>query len=707
MTKSRKTASAVLLVINLVVMSAVSAGPAIAHDDEDDHEEGSCVLEISKTVDSVTAEPGQILTYTINFKNTGTADCTGGGVKVVDTVSEHLDFQSAENSGNVDPGYWDVPLYDANTRTLNWNAHELIPGEEGFVKWTAEIKIPENCGDFSIPNTAKITARELDNFQTWVESNTVTTEVNFPCDEPEHDTTIGQINICKIIVDANGNIVDGSAVAGAKFGISWMDTTSEEGGVAALPVPGNTEFSAVLALNADLVNDNGDVNDAQCVTIDGLELGHYFYSAETITPAANEIWSAPKYSDGYSGSIDELSDLLLYFPQLFDNINGNAEERNLDADGDIVLSADRPERTLVIMNQYSAAVNHPASNVPTECPLVGASGRTIVDFQQSGNYSVMLSHGTAQQAEQGPFVVSLADGLYDVTQVSFDNHSGHGGQGQPQESYYLELRDSLDVALAQTTAISDLPEEDDWRTEIVDYSLNVSGGAATLMIFHAAYPSDNPNSIYPVCAAFDEVIPSPTKGTFTVIKQIINDNGGTAEVADYILSVIDSGQNSFVILSGEANEFSPATYTIGESGPSGYVATFSGDCDNEGQITIVAGESLTCTITNNDIPADRGGTEEGGTEEEPPVTHQTPPPDGGGGGSVVYNFGGTTGSALQSPGSGQVDGGLVLGPELPAFLPEVGGVQTLPRTGSSPELLFMILAIGFIALSISRKKQIA
>src|SRR5439155_19690388 len=45
------------------------------------------------------------------------------------------------------------------------------------------------------------------------------------------------------------------------------------------------------------------------------------------------------------------------------------------------------------------------------------------------------------------------------------------------------------------------------------------------------------------------------------------------------------------------------TYAITESGgPSGYTASFSGDCDANGNITLKSGVSYSCTITNNDIP---------------------------------------------------------------------------------------------------------
>src|SRR6185295_15114942 len=41
----------------------------------------------------------------------------------------------------------------------------------------------------------------------------------------------------------------------------------------------------------------------------------------------------------------------------------------------------------------------------------------------------------------------------------------------------------------------------------------------------------------------------------------------------------------------------PGAYSVGETGPSGYAATFSADCSG----SIAIGETKTCTVTNNDI----------------------------------------------------------------------------------------------------------
>ena len=51
---------------------------------------GICELEITKSVDKTTASVGDILTYTLNFKNIGDANCTGSGVEIKDVIYQNL-----------------------------------------------------------------------------------------------------------------------------------------------------------------------------------------------------------------------------------------------------------------------------------------------------------------------------------------------------------------------------------------------------------------------------------------------------------------------------------------------------------------------------------------------------------------------------------------------------------------------------------------
>ena len=83
----------------------------------------------------------------------------------------------------------------------------------------------------------------------------------------------------------------------------------------------------------------------------------------------------------------------------------------------------------------------------------------------------------------------------------------------------------------------------------------------------------------------------------TVTKIVTNDDGGTLEVSDFPLFV-DGGS----VTSGEQNDFDAGKHTVSETGDAGYTATFGGDCDEDGSVTLALGEKKACTITNDDKP---------------------------------------------------------------------------------------------------------
>jgi hypothetical protein len=90
------------------------------------------------------------------------------------------------------------------------------------------------------------------------------------------------------------------------------------------------------------------------------------------------------------------------------------------------------------------------------------------------------------------------------------------------------------------------------------------------------------------CAQFKPVI--------TVNKEVVNDDGGTLEADDFTLRV-----GNTEVTRGQATAFNPGTYTVNELETAGYFATYSGDCDSSGTLTMAAGGSYTCTVTNNDL----------------------------------------------------------------------------------------------------------
>ncbi len=102
--------------------------------------------------------------------------------------------------------------------------------------------------------------------------------------------------------------------------------------------------------------------------------------------------------------------------------------------------------------------------------------------------------------------------------------------------------------------------------------------------------------------------------TLTLIKQVTNNNGGTKMVADFPLFI-----NGNAVTSGNPVTLSGGLYTASETSDPGYQPSdWTGHCATNGTITLLPGESKTCTVTNDDISAqitvnvtvtnDNGGT---------------------------------------------------------------------------------------------------
>src|SRR3989344_3302964 len=87
-------------------------------------------------------------------------------------------------------------------------------------------------------------------------------------------------------------------------------------------------------------------------------------------------------------------------------------------------------------------------------------------------------------------------------------------------------------------------------------------------------------------------------GSLTVIKAVINDDLGTKGVGDFPLFL-----DGVSVSSGVATTTSEGTHVVSETNSAGYTATFSGDCDSNGNVTVSSTTPKTCTITNDDHPA--------------------------------------------------------------------------------------------------------
>ncbi|MCK5059854.1 MAG: DUF5011 domain-containing protein [Candidatus Pacebacteria bacterium] len=204
-------------------------------------------------------------------------------------------------------------------------------------------------GDTVNPNAAgsyTITYNVVDSESLAADEVTRTVTVE-PAENP------GIINICKLIVDENNVVIKLSeSLPTGIFSIllatstDVLNTTIETASWDASTFTPNRIFTS-------------SSEDAECRTVSNLPLGSYYYGEETIAGAQ---WATTtKYNDGDTSTVNNVFDFFLYDDALFTATTTDDAGRETNADGNIVLSADRYERTLVILNKFSS------ETVPTQC----------------------------------------------------------------------------------------------------------------------------------------------------------------------------------------------------------------------------------------------------------------------------------------------------------------------------------------------------
>jgi len=89
--------------------------------------------------------------------------------------------------------------------------------------------------------------------------------------------------------------------------------------------------------------------------------------------------------------------------------------------------------------------------------------------------------------------------------------------------------------------------------------------------------------------------PKPTKGVLVVKKVVVNDDGGTKTAGDFAFT-LNGEQHSFDASGFNSLTLEPGDYAVTEVAGAGYASSI-----DDGSATIVAGETTTVTITNDDL----------------------------------------------------------------------------------------------------------
>jgi hypothetical protein len=161
----------------------------------------------------------------------------------------------------------------------------------------------------------------------------------------------------------------------------------------------------------------------------------------------------------------------------------------------------------------------PTQPTPPECPLVPAVNRTIVDF----NGLKLRTDKDLASAQTSLQSVNLQPGTYDITLVGWDGYNGRENVSQPKERYQVSLF-SGSTEVAKSGSTDDLKDtvREAINTKKVNTGLVVGQTVTAIRAVHPDFPdSTSPNSLYPICAAFDYTPPTSVERFATVVAEKI------------------------------------------------------------------------------------------------------------------------------------------------------------------------------------------
>ena len=209
------------------------------------------------------------------------------------------------------------------------------------------------------------------------------------------------------------------------------------------------------------------------------------------------------------------------------------------------------------------------------CPFSAQANRTIVSF---GDMRLLSTQEARSQTS--PVNVSLSAGTYTVRQASFDGYVGRSqtdSATQVHEQWKAVIKNGSSV-IAQSGYIQDVTDGVEKATVqgVANQDLVLNQAATSVFAKHAFYPDSQPNSVMPLCIAFDKQVvqtPAPSctltsnKNTITstseeVTLSFTSQNGNSASINQGVGSVNLNG-------SRDVTPGGTKTYTLTVTGQNG------------------------------------------------------------------------------------------------------------------------------------------
>ncbi|MDZ7798185.1 MAG: SdrD B-like domain-containing protein [Patescibacteria group bacterium] len=536
-----------------------------------------CQLEIKKTVDKPTALPGDTLLYTLNFNNAGKTNCTGGGVRVDDYIpalttyanwhdqSENVNFgYSSEKFGANNPGF--------DGSLLSWNAGTLTPGETGWVKFKVTVDELPICSDETIYNYGTIYADQLPN---GLDSKIVETTVTTPCN--------GTLTVNKVLVPSNDtglfNLMIDGVVAGTGTNVGNGGTT----GAQTVSV-GNYVVSENAGTNTDLSNYTSVIS-GDCDAQGNVTVGNSENKVCTITNTRNtaEFIVYKNVDENGDGDLDDPEDIIGATNWSWNIQNGEQ---------DITTGSSRTLETGLYTISEKQKNDYHVTDLTCNDQSYGAVESRQIDLTTDGIVCTFTNTRDTGKIKVNKKVDADGDGIFEGDNTKANNLNFQWGfEGETLD----KLMGSEESVVTGNYNITENNVDDyhfaGWYVngsiytcETTEYrtlpaKLGVTTDGIEITLCNARNTAD-----------------------LTLIKQVDNSNGGTAQAIDWKLKATSEDLSTIEGNGLAHGEVLTGTYTLSESSEiEGYTAS-KWICNNKtlegNEITLEKDDDVTCTITN-------------------------------------------------------------------------------------------------------------
>ncbi|MDR7100750.1 hypothetical protein J2X04_003131 [Lysobacter niabensis] len=376
----------------------------------------------------------------------------------------------------------------------------------------------------------------------------------------------------------------------------------------------NVRPPARLTINKVVVNDNGgnkaasdfsfSVNGAAPVDFDAD-------GSNTLNVPAGTYTVTEPATTGYAASLSNCSGLVLG-----DGDSATCTITNNDIAGALVASTGTGKPVYVRGETVTMTAHVLRNGVPVSGAKVNFDAlkpnlinhvNLTANTDVNGNASVSFVSGTG----------SSSIGTYQLTTTA----TSGGLTATTEATFVVQF-----AATATLTVNKVMVNENGGTKDASDFSFSVNGaaplafeadGSNVLTVAAGTYtvtepPSPGYTATFSNCTSIvlgvgdsatctitnSDHTPPPPNATLTVIKLVVNDDGGIKTASNFSFSINGTAPVAFEGDGDNNVSVAAGIYTITEPPSPGYAATFS-NCSN---IELAAGDNATCTITNNDLP---------------------------------------------------------------------------------------------------------